>query len=220
MALVFRISSQGTETTLYRSLEASPLTANSRKLDWCWVVTRISTGRPNTAGRATRATVFRISPSGNFTNLYSFFPTGNEGAYPVAGLVEGSDLAISMGRRQKAALKSYFGLVPAATLHESFTLPPTRSKRPQPHQLHASAGHRWQFLRDDRIRGDGQQRHRLQTFHPPQPAAQSSFSVPLVGHQRSPDHPLDLRALLTNCSFINSLGSAADGINVGSPVTQ
>jgi uncharacterized repeat protein (TIGR03803 family) len=34
-------------------------------------------------------TVFRISPNGNFTNLYSF--SGNDGAYPQAGLVQGSD---------------------------------------------------------------------------------------------------------------------------------
>ena len=33
--------------------------------------------------------VFRISPSGSFTNLYSF--NGNDGALPFAGLVQGSD---------------------------------------------------------------------------------------------------------------------------------
>jgi uncharacterized repeat protein (TIGR03803 family) len=35
-------------------------------------------------------TVFRISPSGSYTNLYSF-TGGSDGAYPWAGLVQGSD---------------------------------------------------------------------------------------------------------------------------------
>jgi uncharacterized repeat protein (TIGR03803 family) len=36
-------------------------------------------------------TVFRISPSGTFTTLYSFAGSPNDGANPVAGLVQGSD---------------------------------------------------------------------------------------------------------------------------------
>ena len=36
-------------------------------------------------GTNSQGTVFRISPSGNFTNLYSFFPTATRGAYPTRG---------------------------------------------------------------------------------------------------------------------------------------
>src|SRR5947208_1307975 len=36
-------------------------------------------------------TVFRISPSGNYTNLYSFVSSPNDGNDPHAGLVQGSD---------------------------------------------------------------------------------------------------------------------------------
>ena len=36
-------------------------------------------------------TVFRISPSGSYTNLYSFAGSPNDGAQPQAGLVQGSD---------------------------------------------------------------------------------------------------------------------------------
>ena len=36
-------------------------------------------------------TVFRISPSGSYTNLYSFASSPNDGVNPVAGLVQGSD---------------------------------------------------------------------------------------------------------------------------------
>jgi uncharacterized repeat protein (TIGR03803 family) len=36
-------------------------------------------------------TVFQISPSGNYTNLYSFGSSPNDGVYPQATLVQGSD---------------------------------------------------------------------------------------------------------------------------------
>jgi uncharacterized repeat protein (TIGR03803 family) len=36
-------------------------------------------------------TVFRISPSGSYTNLYSFAGPPNDGMYPFAGLIQGSD---------------------------------------------------------------------------------------------------------------------------------
>ena len=40
--------------------------------------------------------MFKISPNGALTSLYSF-TGGNDGAYPQAGLVQGSD-GISMAR--------------------------------------------------------------------------------------------------------------------------
>ena len=35
--------------------------------------------------------MFRISPSGSYTILYSFGSSHNDGEYPYAGLVQGSD---------------------------------------------------------------------------------------------------------------------------------
>ena len=46
---------------------------------------RLQTGGTNGAG-----TVFKIAPSGILTTVYSF-TGGNDGAYPEAGLVQGSD---------------------------------------------------------------------------------------------------------------------------------
>jgi uncharacterized repeat protein (TIGR03803 family) len=49
-------------------------------------------GKPSVGAPA--GTVFQLSPNGALTNLYSFnvdFPGGNNGSYPVAGLVQGSD---------------------------------------------------------------------------------------------------------------------------------
>ncbi len=38
-----------------------------------------------------QGTVFRISPSGNYTNLYSFGNTAGDGFQPYAGLIQGID---------------------------------------------------------------------------------------------------------------------------------
>jgi uncharacterized repeat protein (TIGR03803 family) len=43
------------------------------------------------AGGIGVGTVFRISPSGTYTTLYSFLSVPNDGKYPEAGLVQGSD---------------------------------------------------------------------------------------------------------------------------------
>jgi uncharacterized repeat protein (TIGR03803 family) len=42
-------------------------------------------------GTSTNGNVFQISPSGSYSNLYSFGSFPNEGANPNAGLVQGSD---------------------------------------------------------------------------------------------------------------------------------
>jgi uncharacterized repeat protein (TIGR03803 family) len=46
-------------------------------------------GTTYSGGASNNGTVFRISPSGNFTNLYSF--SGVDGYWPFGGLVQGSD---------------------------------------------------------------------------------------------------------------------------------
>ena len=48
-------------------------------------------GGTSTNCNAGCGTVFRISPSGGYTNLYSFAGSPNDGSYPQAGLVQGSD---------------------------------------------------------------------------------------------------------------------------------
>jgi uncharacterized repeat protein (TIGR03803 family) len=48
-------------------------------------------GTTEAGGTNFDGTVFRISPSGNYTNLYSFGGYSNDGALPAAGLVQGSD---------------------------------------------------------------------------------------------------------------------------------
>ena len=47
-------------------------------------------GTTSQGGAHNYGTIFRISPSGSFTNLYSF-TNGSDGATPYAGLVQGSD---------------------------------------------------------------------------------------------------------------------------------
>ena len=84
---VFRISSSGNLTNLY-SFTYSALAGASQP-----VLVQGSDGyfygTTPMGGANGSGTVFRISASGNFTNLYSF--SGPDGANPQAGLVQGSD---------------------------------------------------------------------------------------------------------------------------------
>ena len=60
------------------------------KPGWCRAATAISMARLKAAARTAAGTVFKISTNGALTSLYSF-TGGNDGANPVAGLVQGSD---------------------------------------------------------------------------------------------------------------------------------
>jgi uncharacterized repeat protein (TIGR03803 family) len=96
---VFRISPSGSYTSLY-SFSNSPDGA----IPWAGLV---QGGDGNfygtTAGGGTSSnynsvsqiygggTVFRISPSGSYTSLYSFGISSSDGFYPQAGLLQGSD---------------------------------------------------------------------------------------------------------------------------------
>jgi uncharacterized repeat protein (TIGR03803 family) len=91
---VFRISPSGNFTNLYSFAAGSGTADNIEANPAAGLVQGIDSnfyGTTEYGGTTNAGTVFRISPSGNFTNLYSFFPTGNEGAYPAAGLVQGLD---------------------------------------------------------------------------------------------------------------------------------
>jgi uncharacterized repeat protein (TIGR03803 family) len=48
-------------------------------------------GTTDTGGKNGKGTVFRVSPSGRYTNLYSFAGSPTDGENPYAGLVRGSD---------------------------------------------------------------------------------------------------------------------------------
>ncbi|HUJ10857.1 MAG TPA: choice-of-anchor tandem repeat GloVer-containing protein [Verrucomicrobiae bacterium] len=85
---VFRISTSGTLTTLVTFTGANgaqpmfaPLLQGSDGNLY---------GTTQLGGTSGHGTVFRISPNGNFTNLYSFIGP-SDGSRPFAGLVQGSD---------------------------------------------------------------------------------------------------------------------------------
>jgi uncharacterized repeat protein (TIGR03803 family) len=86
---VYRISPDGTETTLYSFTRSANDGAFPNS-----VLVQSSDGNlygtTGIGGPYGRGTVFRISPSGNHTNLYSFGPPP-DGSNPFAALVEGSD---------------------------------------------------------------------------------------------------------------------------------
>jgi uncharacterized repeat protein (TIGR03803 family) len=92
---VFRISPSGNETNLY-SFGSSPTDGQYpaaglvQGSDGNFYGTT-DYGGMNDVPDGGDGTVFRISPSGSYTNLYSFGSFANDGAYPQAGLVQGSD---------------------------------------------------------------------------------------------------------------------------------
>jgi len=87
---VFRISPSGSETNLHSFAGgphdgAGPFAALVQGSDGNFYATAYSGGTHNSG------TVFRISPGGSYTNLYSFGSHPDDGAYPAAPLVQGSD---------------------------------------------------------------------------------------------------------------------------------
>src|SRR5208283_456992 len=87
---VFRISPSGSETNLY--------SFGSVPNDGRYLIAGLVQGSDGNFYGATEyggtndyGTVFRISPSGSYTNLHSFVDYPTDGRYPEAGLVQGSD---------------------------------------------------------------------------------------------------------------------------------
>jgi uncharacterized repeat protein (TIGR03803 family) len=104
-------------------------------------------------------TVFRISPSGTYTSLYSFAGSPTDGKpFHMPGWCR-AVTAISTGRPLKggrapiAATAPCFGSVPAAPTRICTPLLASPTMEP-PYPSRAGAGQRWQFLRDDRSRRD------------------------------------------------------------------
>ena len=87
---VYRISPSGSYSNLYSFVGfptdgAQPFAAPVLGSDGNFYGTTFAGGTANSG------TVFRISPSGSFSNLYSFGSRPNDGLEPFAGLVQGSD---------------------------------------------------------------------------------------------------------------------------------
>src|ERR1017187_409046 len=87
---VFRISPSGTFTSLY-SFGNSPTDGFEPQAGLVQGSDGNFYGTTSGGGTYGGGIVFRISPSGSYTNLYSFGGSPNDGSDPVAGLVQGSD---------------------------------------------------------------------------------------------------------------------------------
>src|SRR5208283_4562892 len=87
---VFKISTNGALTSLYSFTGgndgAYPYAGLVQGSDGSFYGTTDEGGTNGGGG-----TVFKISTNGAFTSLYSFSGSGNDGANPQAGLVQGSD---------------------------------------------------------------------------------------------------------------------------------
>jgi uncharacterized repeat protein (TIGR03803 family) len=87
---VFRISPNGSYSNLY-SFAGSPTDGNDPQSGLVQGGDGNFYGTTWAGGTSTNGNVFQISPSGSYSNLYSFGSFPNEGANPNAGLVQGSD---------------------------------------------------------------------------------------------------------------------------------
>jgi uncharacterized repeat protein (TIGR03803 family) len=87
---VFRISPSGTYTTLY-AFHVRPGAGKSPQAGLAQGSDGNFYGTTSQGGMHGAGIVFRISPSGTETNLYSFGIPTNDGLSPGAGLVQGSD---------------------------------------------------------------------------------------------------------------------------------
>ncbi len=87
---VFRISPSGSETILH----SFPSFPTDGSVPYGGLVQGSDGnfyGTTEYGGNLNRGTLFRISPSGTYTNLYSFGSSPNDGSNPTAGLVQGND---------------------------------------------------------------------------------------------------------------------------------
>jgi uncharacterized repeat protein (TIGR03803 family) len=139
---VFRISPSGTYTTLY-SFGSSP----NDGLEPFAALVQGSDGNfygtTEGGGRFSMGTVFRISPRGNETNLYSFAGPPNDGGNPQVGLVQGSDgnfYGTAAGGRHRVG--TAFRISPSGSYTNlySFGSSPTDGTYPQASLVQGSDG--------------------------------------------------------------------------------
>ena len=160
-----RVSDQS-QRQLHESLllwQAPPTMGRIQMPGWCRAATAISTGRPGNGGTDGRGTVFRISPSGSYTNLYSFGSLPQRWGESMQPRWCRAATAISTGRPSTAGRQgngTVFRISPSGSytnLYSFGSFPNDGSQSTS----RAGAGQRRQFLRDDRLRRDEQQRHRV-----------------------------------------------------------
>jgi uncharacterized repeat protein (TIGR03803 family) len=89
---VFRISPSGSYTNIYSFTNSyanggSPIAGLVQGSDGNFYGTTFIGG----SGRLGQGTIFRVSPSGDFSNLYSFGSVANDGGNPIWSLVQGRD---------------------------------------------------------------------------------------------------------------------------------
>ncbi|HXI83279.1 MAG TPA: choice-of-anchor tandem repeat GloVer-containing protein [Verrucomicrobiae bacterium] len=87
---VFRINPAGSETNLY-SFGGSATDGNGPTAALVQGSDGNFYGTAEQGGANHDGTLFRISPAGNYTNLYSFGSSPGDGNFPGAGLLQGSD---------------------------------------------------------------------------------------------------------------------------------
>jgi uncharacterized repeat protein (TIGR03803 family) len=87
---VFRISPSGSYTNLY-SFRGPPTDGAGPTAGLIQGSDGNFYGMTELGGATNSGIVFRISPSGSYSNLYSFGSYTNDGADPIGGLVQGSD---------------------------------------------------------------------------------------------------------------------------------
>ena len=149
---VFRITPSGSLTNLYSfrggndgSVPTAPLVQGSDGYFY-GTTTR---GGTNAEGGG-YGTVFRITPNGTMTNLYSFH--GGDGAFPDAGLAEGNDGAVRGRvlhiRRQSGWWYRVQDHLCRYVNHGVLVLQTTRLSRWTASTGRACPGQRWLFLRD------------------------------------------------------------------------
>ncbi len=120
-------------TRVFTRSPATPPMGPIHMPGWCRAATAISTGRRYRVGRHGCGTVFQISPSGNYTNLYSFGSSPTDGVNPNAGLAQGSDGnfygTTEYGPNDDGTV---FRISPSGTntILYSFIGPPTDGERP------------------------------------------------------------------------------------------
>jgi uncharacterized repeat protein (TIGR03803 family) len=155
---VFRISPSGSYTSLYSFGSC----ATDGKLPRAGLVQGSNGnfyGTTSFGGTYNSGTVFRISPRGGYTNLYSFGRSPNDGVYPYGGLVQGSD-GNFYGMTQQGGTRSVgtvFRISPSGSYTNlySFGRSPTDGKLPKARLVQGNDGNFYGTTQQGGTTGNG-----------------------------------------------------------------